>query len=204
MSLQDMLKIRRKERYRAQSLTSLSALVQILYRMAIMWLNLKDIIEIPGGEVSFECELDTQALFFPALVRFIDAPRASGRVVNTAGVLTLLGELKAKALCRCDRCGSEFELEKTLSLNVPLSADMDGEIDDAEVFPLDGDGIDLNEVLAAVFILSIDSKLLCSDDCKGLCPACGKNLNDGPCACTKPVDPRLAVLGQLLDIDEDK
>lgn len=169
-----------------------------------MWLNLKDIIEIPGREVSFETELKPEALSFPALVRFTDTPRAHGRVVNTAGVLTLTGELEAHMLCRCDRCGSEFALSKRLELEVPLSADMTDESDDAEVFPLDGDGIDLDEVLSAVFILNTDSKLLCSDGCKGLCPACGKNLNEGPCSCTKPVDPRLAVLGQLLDIDKEK
>lgn len=169
-----------------------------------MWLNLKDIIEIPGGEVSFETELEPDELAFPSLVRFTDTPRARGRVVNTAGVLTLLGRLEARMLCRCDRCGSEFGTDKTLELNIPLSAHMDDEGDDAEVFPLDGDGIELDEVLSSVFILNTDSKLLCSGDCRGLCPACGKNLNEGPCSCTKPVDPRLAVLGQLLDIDKDE
>ena len=169
-----------------------------------MWLNLKDIIEIPGGEAGFETGLDPDRLAFPALVRFTREPRARGRVVNTAGVLTLTGELEAHMLCRCDRCGSEFELDKRLELNVPLSADMEDEGDDAEVFPLDGDGIDLDEVLSACFILNTDSKLLCSEDCRGLCPVCGKNLNDGPCSCTKPVDPRLAVLGQLLDREMEK
>ena len=169
-----------------------------------MWLNLKDIIEIPGGGVDFETGLDPERLAFPALVRFEDTPRAVGRVVNTAGVLTLKGGLKTRMLCRCDRCGREFEHHKLLELNVPLSADMEDEGDDAEVFPLDGDGIDLDEVLSACFILNTDSKLLCSEDCRGLCPVCGKNLNDGPCSCTKPVDPRLAVLGQLLDREIEK
>lgn len=169
-----------------------------------MWLNLKDIIEIPGGEVSFETGLEPDRLAFPSLVRFENTPRAVGRVVNTAGVLTLSGSLNARMLCRCDRCGSEFELDKELSLNVPLSAHMEEEGDDAEVFPLDGDGVDLDEVLSACFILNTDSKLLCSDDCRGLCPTCGKNLNQGPCSCAKPVDPRLAVLGQLLDMEKDK
>ncbi len=168
-----------------------------------MWLNLKDIIEIPGGEVGFETELEPEALAFPELVRFTQTPRARGRVANTAGVLTLTGELEARMLCRCDRCGGEFALDKTLELNVPLSAHIDDEGDDAEVFPLDGDGIELDEVLTSVFILSTDSKLLCSPDCKGLCPSCGKNLNEGPCSCSKPIDPRLAVLGQLLDTEEN-
>lgn len=167
-----------------------------------MWLDLRDIIEIPGGEAGFDTALEPERLAFPELVRFTRAPRAHGRVVNTAGVLTLRGELTAGMLCRCDRCGSEFELDKTLELNVPLSAHIDDEGDDAEVFPLDGDGIELGDVLSAVFILDTDSKLLCSPDCKGLCPDCGKNLNEGPCSCTKPTDPRLAVLGQLLDKKE--
>lgn len=169
-----------------------------------MWLNLKDIIEIPGGEVGFETRLEPDRLAFPALVRFKDAPWAHGLVVNSAGVLTLTGSLEARMLCRCDRCGREFELDKDLALDVPLSAHMEDEGDGADVFPLDGDGVDLDEVLSACFILNTDSKLLCSDECRGLCPVCGKNLNEGPCSCTKPVDPRLAVLGQLLDIEKDK
>lgn len=168
-----------------------------------MWLDLKDIIEIPGAEVSFECELGTDGLDFPSVRRFIEPPKAKGRVVNTAGVLTLLGELTASMVCTCDRCGAEFQRDKTLKLSVPLAADMEDE-DDSEVFPVQGDGIELDEVLKTCFILDMDSKLLCSPDCKGLCSVCGKNLNDGPCSCVKPTDPRLAVLGQLLDIDNNK
>ena len=83
-------------------------------------------------------------------------------------------------------------------LDVPLAADVEDEVS-PEVFEIEGDGIDVNEVLETVFILDADTKSLCREDCKGLCPDCGKDLNDGPCGCTKPVDPRLAVLGQLLD-----
>ena len=51
----------------------------------------------------------------------------------------------------------------------------------------------------------MDGKHLCSEDCKGLCPTCGKDLNEGPCGCGKEVDPRLAVLAKLLDKDsQDK
>ena len=48
-------------------------------------------------------------------------------------------------------------------------------------------------------VLNLPSKVLCKDDCKGLCPQCGKNLNDGPCDCKEPVDPRLAGLLELLN-----
>jgi uncharacterized protein len=45
----------------------------------------------------------------------------------------------------------------------------------------------------------METKFLCREDCKGLCARCGKNLNLGPCGCGKEIDPRFAVLEQLLD-----
>ena len=51
--------------------------------------------------------------------------------------------------------------------------------DDPELFTLEGDGIDLSEVLETCFILDMETKFLCKEDCKGLCPTCGKNLNLG-------------------------
>ena len=47
-------------------------------------------------------------------------------------------------------------------------------------------------------MLNMDSRLLCREDCKGLCFRCGKDLNEGPCGCQAEADPRLAVLKTLL------
>ena len=79
-----------------------------------------------------------------------------------------------------------------------LAADLSDE-DNPEVFPLDGNWLDVSDVLETIFILSTEEKSLCKENCAGLCSQCGKNLNDGPCGCKKEIDPRLAVLGQLLD-----
>jgi uncharacterized protein len=64
-------------------------------------------------------------------------------------------------------------------------------------------GEDLNLDLAPVvredMLISMPMRLLCRPDCKGLCPRCGQNWNDGPCGCRdEAIDPRLAVLSQLL------
>ena len=64
---------------------------------------------------------------------------------------------------------------------------------------LDNDEVDLGEVARTAFILEMDTKNLCSPDCKGLCPGCGVDLNVEPCRCKKAVDPRLAKLAQLLE-----
>ena len=165
-----------------------------------MWLDLSKIIEIPGGSLPFERTLDTGDLLFPGVRSFVRAPRAEGRAVNTAGLLSLQGTMEMEFICCCDRCGRELDRVKVQDLDVALSADVSDE-DNPDVYPLEGDGIDLDEVLRSCLILDMDTKFLCREDCKGLCPDCGKDLNEGPCECKKSVDPRMAVLGQLLDID---
>ena len=72
------------------------------------------------------------------------------------------------------------------------------EFENPWVFELVEDRADLDDILTTAFVLNMDQKLLCREDCKGLCFRCGKNLNEGPCGCKKELDPRLAVLGQLL------
>ena len=57
----------------------------------------------------------------------------------------------------------------------------------------------LQELLATCLILDMETKFLCREDCKGLCARCGRNLNLGPCGCGKEIDPRFAVLEQLLE-----
>ena len=163
-----------------------------------MKLSLREIIEIPGSGVVFSCELGTKELGFPSIVRYLSAPHAEGRVFNEAGVLRLEGEIRSKLLCICDRCASEFETAKTTPLSAVIVEKNDDNADDPELFFLDGDEIDLDEILSTLFILDMDTKFLCKPDCQGLCPGCGVNLNEAPCRCKKEVDPRLAKLAQLL------
>ena len=164
-----------------------------------MKLNLREIIEIPGSAVSFACSLTGDNLDHPSIVRYRSAPRATGRVFNEAGVLRLEGEIVSEMVCICDRCLSEFECTKTTPLSAIVVEENDDNADDPELFFLNGDEIDLDEILTTLFILDMDTKFLCREDCKGLCPKCGRNLNLGPCGCGKELDPRFAVLEQLLD-----
>lgn len=163
-----------------------------------MKLNLREIIEIPGGRVPFAQTLSTERLDFPFVKTYASPLEAQGAVVNTAGVLTLEGTLRARMICICDRCGAEFGQDKTVRLHAGITADATAD-DDPEVFTLDGDWLDLDEVLETCFILDMETKHLCRPDCAGLCETCGANLNLGSCGCRKQRDPRMAVLEQLLD-----
>ena len=163
-----------------------------------MMLDLREIIEIPGASLPFACELDTSRLDFPCVLRYVTPPRAEGVVRNSAGALTLTGVLHAEMICICDRCMSEYSCVKDLPLDVALTADPEDE-ESAELYPLTGDALDLDDLLETCFILDMESKHLCREDCAGLCETCGANLNLGPCSCKAKPDPRMAVLEQLLD-----
>jgi uncharacterized protein len=69
--------------------------------------------------------------------------------------------------------------------------------EDLDVFPFDGEKIDLEPLFREQFVLAVPFAPLCREDCKGLCPQCGIDRNTGTCNCEKPIDPRLAALKGL-------
>ena len=69
--------------------------------------------------------------------------------------------------------------------------------DDLDVFPYDGETVDLEPLIREQFVLAVPFAPLCREDCKGLCPQCGTDWNTGTCSCEKPIDPRLAALKGL-------
>ena len=162
-----------------------------------MRLDLKEILQ-HDGTIPFSCAPDLSDLSFPAISRFLAPVSAQGRVTSGAGVLTLTGTVSAEALCLCDRCGREFRRVFSIPLDLPLAEDPE-DAENPDLYPIEEDGVDLDEIVTTAFLLGLDTKLLCREDCRGLCDRCGKNLNDGPCDCGKEADPRLAVLGQLLE-----
>lgn len=162
-----------------------------------MLLNLHKIIEAPG-EIPFSMELDASDWNLSSIKAFSTPVKVNGRVVNSADILTIEADLEVKLLCVCDRCSSEFEDTKKMNISAGLSAELQDE-ENPDIFMLDGDCVNLDEVIRTLFILEMDTKLLCRENCMGICTKCGKNLNNGSCNCKKDIDPRLAVLEQLLN-----
>jgi len=70
--------------------------------------------------------------------------------------------------------------------------------DDLDLFPYDGERVDLEPLFREEFVLAVPFAPLCSETCKGLCPQCGVDLNRGTCSCEAPGDPRLAALRSFL------
>ena len=167
-----------------------------------MRLNIQELLR-GDGALPFTCEVDPAGLDFPSVAAYRSPLSARGSVVSSAGLLTLKGEAKVSLLCRCDRCGKEYEREDSIPLETVLVTEHQDE-EDPDVFLVQDDCVDLDEVVTTAFVLGLDSKTLCRPDCKGVCPRCGHDLNEGPCSCRPEADSRLAVLGQLLHEDEQE
>ena len=165
-----------------------------------MKLSLSKIIETPGASVPFSTEVDLRDLCYGVSYPVTEPVLAEGTVRNTAGVLVMTGKLHTTIHGVCDRCASDFDSYVEFPIDVVLVTELANEENEDEwVFPLEGDSADLEDIVRTVFVLNLDSQLLCKPDCKGLCCRCGKNLNVESCTCQKELDPRFAALKQLLE-----
>ena len=165
-----------------------------------MLFGLSKIIDSPGASVPFSVSVDLSDLLYGTSYPVSEPVLASGTVRNTAGVLVMKGSVRTCIHGTCDRCAADYDADVEFPIDAVLVKELENEENEDEwVFPLAGDAADLEEIVRTVFVLNMDSQLLCKPDCKGMCCRCGKNLNDGPCSCQKELDPRFAALRQLLD-----
>ena len=163
-----------------------------------MLFDVKPILHTPGKQLDFQFALDLSDLEFGGRCPISRPVEVTGSVRNSADVLSLEMTARTTLDAVCDRCGKEFLQEKAVSYSCILAEELQNEEDD-EILLLEDGKVDVGELAREAFILDMDTKTLCSEDCKGLCPRCGADLNLGPCFCKKEVDPRLAVLAKLLE-----
>ncbi len=115
--------------------------------------------------------------------------------------LRITGEASLKTIIPCDRClkDVEVELELMIEKNVNTEAacaDGDDESDEANY--IDGYHLDVEQLLYNEILVGWPMKVLCSEDCKGICSVCGQNLNEGTCDCEDTsLDPRMSVIRDL-------
>ncbi len=165
-----------------------------------MQLGLSKIIDRPGESIDFSVSVDLSDLLYGTSYPVSEPVLASGTVRNTAGVLVMTGLITTCLHGVCDRCATDFVRNVEFPIDVVLVEELSNEENEDEwVFPLEGECADLEDIVRTVFVLNMDSKLLCKPDCAGICCRCGRNLNVEPCICQKEIDPRFAALRQLLD-----
>ena len=163
-----------------------------------MRLNVNKLLHTPGVRQDFHFEMDLSDLEFGGRYPVSRPVVVDGQVKNEAGVLVCELQADTTLSSVCDRCLDEFDQPKTISYSCVLAEEKQFE-DNDDIVVLEQDEVDLTDLARTAFILDMDTKTLCSPDCKGLCGGCGVNLNREKCRCKKQVDPRLAALAKLLE-----
>ena len=163
-----------------------------------MLLDVKPILYNPGKNRTFSFELDLSDLEFAGRHPVHQPVTVEGEVRSSAGGLDLQFSAHTTLNAVCDRCTKTFTLEKEADFHCILAEELQDEDNDDIVLLTEGK-VDVGDLARTAFILEMDTKTLCSEDCKGLCSRCGADLNLGPCSCKKEIDPRLAILATLLE-----
>lgn len=141
-------------------------------------------------------------------VEFTEEAHVVGVLTDNAGYMRLSIKAELPYKTECARCLApvngvfSLDFERTVTTEGVLS-DSQLEEDLDEYVVIHGSELDVDEPLSEELVLAFPKKLLCSEDCLGLCPKCGKPKREGDCGCpTKEIDPRLAILATLFDKEE--
>lgn len=138
----------------------------------------------------------------------VDRSHLVGELLREDDGIAFTGDIEAVAHPACSRCLESYDLPLDLHFDLLYTTRLEeggaGEsrMHDEQVTrtPFDGIRIDLGALLSEQIYLGLPLKPLCGEDCRGLCPRCGANRNQGACGCPeeRAEDPRLRILKDLL------
>ncbi len=146
----------------------------------------------------------------PDLAQSEDAPDSAltgpVRMMHTDLGVLVQTKLRGQATMSCSRCLEpvavplDVEVEEvfTPTIDMLTGQALTPDEDDKALWIDDHHILDLTEVVRQDALLAAPMHVLCREDCRGLCPTCGANLNEGPCTCEPEPDPRWAALTALL------
>lgn len=169
--------------------------------MRIELANLED----GKGEFSATYEADQLALEDDR-VRLASPVSITGRIKRSGAEIIVSGHINGELFINCDRClkplemplKNDFELEYVSDSEYEALHDAELTEEEMAISVFDGVGIDVDEIVKEQVLLAVPTRLLCSDDCKGICPVCGSDRNTTDCNCeTSSSDPRWDALRSL-------
>ncbi len=175
-----------------------------------MKVDITTILNKRADKLEFDYELDPADvkcnIIFPDDIAVVPPIRVSGCIKDQNNCMSLSCSVRVNYRTQCDRCLDEiedelcFDFEKTVSESEPPEGYEDDPDYDEMIFVSES-SVDLDCAVIEETALRLPPYHLCSEDCPGLCPKCGKKLSEGDCGCSseKEIDPRLKILQKLLD-----
>lgn len=168
-----------------------------------MQIHLSDISSSEGKCVQKSVPFEMDSITFQLGTFPILAKEPVELIITNTGnrVLELTGSGRITVGIPCDRCLEEVPVDIPLQFQRKLDLKLTDEerVNDLdESSYLTGMDLDVDQLVCLEVLMSWPLKVLCKEDCKGICSQCGKNLNDGPCGCIdEPKDPRMAAISDI-------
>lgn len=174
----------------------------------MLLLKVKKLKAIPGRAVPVEGRTEPKHISYLGRELPLKAPifLKAKAVYQKDGTIELSSvDVRTTVIDECSRCLKELTSPITAQHELlefePEKSQIPSLEEDAFTYPTGADEIDLLPYMIGLIVSELEIKPLCKPDCQGLCPHCGHDLNEGPCACPKEDDgdPRLKVLKKLLN-----
>lgn len=163
-----------------------------------MIIDLKRVFAGENESLPISYALDLSNVEYKGLYPLKKPVNIVGNIVNKASLIRFNAKITYEYDALCDRCGCDATRKHTVVVDKSLATSIEGEESDTILLVPDMK-LNLDEFLYEEVIVSLPMKHLCSNECKGVCLKCGKNLNEGECGCPKKeIDPRLQALADLL------
>ena len=173
-------------------------------------INIGKVRSVKGARQVYDLETDSFDFMVPDW-QLSKPLSVSLEVVNEGRYLNLTGTVKACVEGQCSRCLDKVTetVETVITEQLLYAKDAYlynhlavGELEE-QFYLYSNDLFDISEIIRESILAALPMKILCRDDCRGLCLKCGQNLNRGQCQCdTTEIDPRLAILAKLKATEE--
>lgn len=165
-----------------------------------MLISLKSLMSLPSGRMPFEYSIDLSNENVNYEFPFQAPIKVKGVIEDKSGAVFFDAEAQFTLTVHCARCMKEFTVDKTQQIHYLISTDDEENAQETDdMYYAGSDEIETDDIIVPDIIMDIDMAYLCKEDCKGLCPKCGCDLNETTCSCdTREIDPRLAKLAELL------
>lgn len=167
-----------------------------------MKIDVSDIVRFEGASLDFSFNERIEGLDSELENYLFDKPAdIEGRVENIGGILKLNARLKLQYSVKCHRCLKNIDKNIDIKIKEDIFNRNNSKAED-EAYFYEGNYLEIDDILKDNIILNLPMKQLCKEDCKGICPRCGVDLNYEECRCTQQeLDSRMEILKKLLKDD---
>lgn len=149
-----------------------------------MVIDLRRLFEDPGERQEFDGEISRERLDEITGYEFVSPVILKGVLESRAEIVTLKYNIQARLNAQCGRCLGRFIKDFSFDFEHIIVREIFGE-DTGDYVVAEGDRVDMDELGVSDLLPEMPAKLLCREDCKGLCPKCGADLNKSDCGCNR-------------------